>query len=334
MTLGEKIRKYRTLHKKSQRRLGEDLGFKESTADVRTNQYENNKIIPKADIRFSIAKALDIDIEAISDIDIQSFEDVMYILFEFEEKLGLEVEKKDNKTYLVLDDSNNDISTLITYINLWNNQKKLLLTNSDSPSEEQIRNYELWKSRFVSNIRDSFTQKNHEIEACYQPLIIKAKPTYQYSITTSDFVLLLRQIIEAGVHISTTYHYDNGCNDIYTPGFTFIVNELLNMPSDLAKELFTKFLMEFDHFKELGAEVTTEMQMPEQVLTITYYVKIPTFNVIASFVDDFMNFQQSEQTKFSKDNFEAKFKSDLKTYYNIIADEINFYNRKMKTKKK
>lgn len=154
MTLGDKIRKYRMLHGKTQQQLGEEVGFKKSTAGIRINQYETNKMAPKADIRLKIAEALDIDIEALSDISITSLEDIMYIFFELEEQLGMDIERKEGRTCLSFNNNDDSIRDLIIYLNLWINQKTSLLPNGDDSTKEQKQNYSLWKSKFISNIKN------------------------------------------------------------------------------------------------------------------------------------------------------------------------------------
>ena len=77
MTVGEKIRKYRLLCGKTQKELGLDLGFTARTADVRVNQYEKDKMAPKAEIRNRIAEVLGVHPSALSDVDIQSEIDVL-----------------------------------------------------------------------------------------------------------------------------------------------------------------------------------------------------------------------------------------------------------------
>ena len=49
MTVGEKIKKYRQLKGMTKRELGVAVGFKESTADVRINQYESDRMVPRGD---------------------------------------------------------------------------------------------------------------------------------------------------------------------------------------------------------------------------------------------------------------------------------------------
>ena len=72
MTLGDKIKKYRLLYNIKQKELGSSLGFKLSTSEVCINQYENNKMTSKADIRARMAEILDIDIETLSNIGANS----------------------------------------------------------------------------------------------------------------------------------------------------------------------------------------------------------------------------------------------------------------------
>ena len=88
MTVGEKIKKYRQLKGMTQRELGVAAGFKESTAVVRINQYESDRMVPRGDNMALIASVLDVEGAALSDINVSSFADVMHVLFEFEEKFG------------------------------------------------------------------------------------------------------------------------------------------------------------------------------------------------------------------------------------------------------
>ena len=73
---------------------------------------------PKADIRTKLADALGVDLSALSDVDVRSYEDVMQVLFQFEDDLGMEIDKKDGQTYLIFNDNNTGIRTLITYMNM------------------------------------------------------------------------------------------------------------------------------------------------------------------------------------------------------------------------
>jgi len=157
MTLGNKIRKYRKLNGLTQKELGHKVGFSEETADPRIRKYESDLMAPKAAIRNKLADALGVDLSALSDINVSADEDVMHILFQFEEVFGMEIEKRDGKTYLIIDDDNNEIRTLITYMNIWRTQKRLLFPDLKNITKEQMRAYELWKSRFAGNTGDYFS---------------------------------------------------------------------------------------------------------------------------------------------------------------------------------
>ena len=321
MTLGDKIRRYRLLHGKTQKQLGEEVGFKKSTSDVRINQYETGKMAPKADIRSKIAEALDIDIEAISDIEISSFEDIMYILFELEESIGLDIEKKDGKTYLVLDDNNKDIRSLISYLNIWKNQKTNLA--SDPDNDEKINEYKLWKSRFVKNTQSLFDSKKEAIKNKYDSLVYKAADKIPYAKQSSDITRLLRKIIDSGISISTISFY--GVGSVHA-GYTFKISELLNPPSDEAAELFAQFLSEINRFNELGANCYDEVQMLDKAATITYYIPVKELSIIMMQIDEYIEFKNdpNNDNEIAIELFENSFNKDLKTYSNNIEDAISF----------
>lgn len=89
MKLGEKIKNFRKLRGLTQTELGLKIGFKESTADVRINQYETNKMAPKNKIRTAIADALQIDIAFLNDNNLS--ENILISLFELQQLLKFDV---------------------------------------------------------------------------------------------------------------------------------------------------------------------------------------------------------------------------------------------------
>ena len=149
MTLGKKIRKYRVLKGLTQRELGLAVGFSEATADSRIRKYELDIIKPKDSMREKIARALEVDLSAISDIDIATYEDVMRVLFLFEEAFGMEVEIRGGKIMLVFDNGNRRIQALLSSLKLWRMQKTVLLLSHGSPTADQKKKYEIWKAGFT-----------------------------------------------------------------------------------------------------------------------------------------------------------------------------------------
>ena len=268
MTLGNKIRKYRKLNGLTQKELGLKIGFSQETADSRIRKYESDLMAPKSTIRNKIAQVLGVDLSALSEINVSTDEDVMHILFQFEEVFGMEIEKRDGKTYLIIDDDNNEIRTLITYMNIWRTQKRVLLPDSKNITKEQMRAYELWKSRFAGNTKDYFSSMEKAILEHYKPLIKSVERLYSFVGMTSDINLLYERMREAGLTVSEAYD-----SRLSGSGLTFLVNELLSPPSEDAELLFAQFMAVLNHIANHGVATRTELLMPDDRLTITYFWK-------------------------------------------------------------
>lgn len=162
MTIGNKIQKYRLLHKMTQEQLGEEVGFKKNTADSCIRKYEKDLMAPKAEIREKIINALDVDASALSDIDIRNYEDIMHIFFELEETYGLKIEKKSGKIFLFFDEGNEEINKCLYF---WEQQKSVLVPYPEQATDEQKEQYELWKSRFAKNMEEYIMQKMQKIDS-------------------------------------------------------------------------------------------------------------------------------------------------------------------------
>lgn len=319
MRLGNKIKQYRVLRNLSQKELGMKVGFSAATADSRIRKYESDTMAPKADIRAKIAEALDIDIEAISDVEITSFEDVMYVLFELEEQFGMTIEKKDGKTSLVFDDDNYNIESLISYLNMWKNKKDALMPEDKISYEEnqkQLKDYLSWKSHFKSEIEEYYKTKEDAINTKYADSVKKYSKTANYATTTSDIVLLFRNMIEEGLDLKVWSNTDR-------QGFTFNVNEILNPPTEKAEGFFTRFLSEMENISRLGAKTHTDMQIPDKSVYITYYVDVRDYQPIVSLTQKYLDYRANceGQSDFYKDEFESSFRTDLEMICNRIDND-------------
>lgn len=149
MTLGNKIRKYRQLRGLTQKELGLMAGFSEATADSRIRKYESDAMAPKTAIRQKLADALDVDLSALSDLDISSHEDVMQALFQLEENFGMDIEKQGGRVYLSFRNDNDENHALNMFMSLWSDQKKIFFPDPQNVTEEQRKDYELWKACFI-----------------------------------------------------------------------------------------------------------------------------------------------------------------------------------------
>lgn len=87
MTVGEKIRTYRTMRGISQKMLGELAG---GINEVTIRKYEAGDRNPKPDQLLKIANALGISINIFMDFDIETVSDVLSLVFKMDESVDLE----------------------------------------------------------------------------------------------------------------------------------------------------------------------------------------------------------------------------------------------------
>ena len=326
MKLGEKIRKYRNLHGLLQKDLGMKMGFSEATSASRIKKYENNYMAPKLDKREKIAKALDIDLAAISDVEINSCEDIMYVFFELEEQYGMSINEIDGKVYLSFDKVNHSNEDLISYLNIWKDTKEAIIPEGHQNDNIHIKEYDLWKSHFKSEIIKYYKNNEDRIYSLYSKDIKSYLKKGKFFDTTSDIVRLICQMIESGLSISAKSIL-LGVGDA-VQGITFEVNQLLAPGNNKAIELITAFLSEFEHFKQLGAETYLDFQMPNKSLYVTFYVRVSSFLPIVRMTNKYVKYfaNKDNLSDFSRESFEHEFASELNDYYVKIKDEIEFYN--------
>ena len=147
MTLGEKIRKYRSLNNLTQKELGMAIGFSAATADSRIRKYERDVMAPKHDIRLKLASVLDIDISALSDNDIHNEEDIMQVLFLLEEEYGITIDRSEDKTSITFDNNKKENAKLSGYLYTWYRQRRKLdsAVGLDEESDHKaLLQYDRW----------------------------------------------------------------------------------------------------------------------------------------------------------------------------------------------
>ena len=322
MTVGEKIKKYRQLKGMTQWELGAAAGFKENAAVGRISQYETDKVVPRGDAMALIASVLDVEGAALSDINVSSFADVMHVLFEFEEKFGMEIEKREGKTFLVFDDANEEILTLISFLNVWSILRSGFSSRCGKEDPERMKAYARWKGRFTQNIAVYYGIKEMQIYDHYKQTLKNMEDDYPHIRQTSDAVQLLRNLVKSGFTISTRKQADGSGGTAH--GFTFVVNELLNPPSGEAGALFALFLYEFQHFQDIGVKCYTDVQMPGRRLAITYFFPLPSFQIVREHVDMLLEFRADPDNTevILKDMFEHLFDESLKASNREIREEI------------
>lgn len=205
MTLGNKIRKYRQLRGLTQKELGLMAGFSEATADSRIRKYESDAMAPRTAIRQKLADALDVDLSALSDLDISTHEEVMHALFQLEESLGLDIEKRDGRIYFSFRNDYDENRTLNMFMNLWSDQKKIFLPDPQNVTEEQRKDYELWKARFVGYA--SRYIKDTDVEPGYASAVIGSlsAESEEDEILLAKFRAELENLADLGLQIMQRY---------------------------------------------------------------------------------------------------------------------------------
>ena len=105
MAIGQRIKFFRNRKGMTQKQLGEQLGFKGKTSDVRMAQYESEARVPKIDLVKEMAQIFDVDARAITVPDIDTYVGLMHTLFALEDMYGLKITNVEGKPYLRLDRS-------------------------------------------------------------------------------------------------------------------------------------------------------------------------------------------------------------------------------------
>lgn len=138
MKTGELIRKYRKLKGMTQLQLGEAAGMSEPAI----RNYELGNRDPGEKQLKAIAKALDINAEALVGYEIENARDVLGVLFQMEDEFGLTPQEDGT---LAIDLHNKNAKKTVMAIKAW--QHALEKVESGEMSREE---YELYRARIKS----------------------------------------------------------------------------------------------------------------------------------------------------------------------------------------
>lgn len=256
MTVGDKIRYIRGLKNMTQKELGIKSGFSASTADVRIRQYESNKMVPKADKLADIAKALDVDVSALSDINITSKKEVMQILFELEKLWGVSLNKENDTFSLVFNNLEKEDRDMFFYLDSWYEaQKRHELKTKDSDDYDNHLEYLMWKSRFPLDMQEKELEMRTHILQKFSLEKGNIANTFSPIETAKDFGLLLESMVRND--ISMTFSYVSGSIGNGISIISFSDSQLLNL-GEKESELFTHFLCSIEILR--NAEIIVDEQ--------------------------------------------------------------------------
>ena len=144
MAIGERIRFLRNLRGMTQKYLGMQIGFSESTSEVRMAQYENGARAPKEKMVADFAYVLDVSPHALTVPDIDTDIGLMHTLFTLEDLRGLTIGEIDGEVCLRLDKSKG-----MTYIGMldmfmaWKKEAEKLKSGEITKEE-----YDQWRYNY------------------------------------------------------------------------------------------------------------------------------------------------------------------------------------------
>ena len=315
MTLGEKIRKYRTLKGMTQKELGIAVGFSAATADSRIRKYESDIMAPKNDMRQKLADALDVDISALSDVELQSNEDIIQILFELEDLLGLDINHNvDFTTLTIPHDSDRQLDS---YFYAWYTQKKR------SARDESSDDYEKWKARFPKDITTYLIEQSKYLDDFYSSHISKITVDCSPIQKLSEFLLLIRRQFQAGIDIEfglKSFGVGDGALIM-----TYNIFQLCNTSNRAIQDSFAEYLYTLEILKTYGMPISRELSISELGTKVSYVLRWSVLTAFRSTLSELMEFEKSIATlsDFEKDQFERRFTSDLQKYDIDLKNELS-----------
>ena len=141
MSIGERIRYFRTKKGMTQKYLGMQIGLSDASAEVRITQYETGKRIPQTDRLLKIAKVLDVSPHAL-DISDQACESgLMHTLFVLEDLYGVRPDIIGGELCLRLNGPESEAHSLtLQLLQFWLSQTEKVAVGTLSKEH-----YDLWR---------------------------------------------------------------------------------------------------------------------------------------------------------------------------------------------
>jgi len=143
MAIGRRIRFFRTRKGLLQKQLGELLGFKGKTSDVRIAQYENEARVPKNELIKQMADILDVSPSAINVPDIDTEIGLMHTFFALEDMYGFKAGIIDGEYCIRLDRYHKDYLSMLELIRYWADQSEKV-----AAGELSEKDYDNWRYNY------------------------------------------------------------------------------------------------------------------------------------------------------------------------------------------
>ena len=165
-TTGYRIKKFRVLRDMSQTELGVKCGFSEASAVGRISQYETNKQLPRDKEFFKvIAKALEVDENAIFDLDLSESTLIYHLLFEMEECFQASPDIINDVCCIRFGSEPWESTKLNRFIKEWIEAKKEFEIKDDDSEKVKTykrRAYERWKGQYPPLVVHTIPEENRK----------------------------------------------------------------------------------------------------------------------------------------------------------------------------
>lgn len=310
MTLGDKIRKYRTLKGLTQAQLGSMVKL---TGD-RIRQYENDVRKPKDGKLMEIAEVLEINPTTLFDPDYNNPISVMHTFFELEDIYGMRFEKVGDAYQLVFskgDDYQNS-NWLIEGITAWTNKRNELQPDINDSAEsitEKKEQYALWKARYPYNFGEDI-QKNFALMNVFHTNAASLISQNRKSITTFSefFKSLLALDTENVIFNASIREVASKRSAIFTINLDYIMNASISV-----QKAYMNFRECWQDMKKIGIEVIENPLPIDGIMHISLNTPCP--QVIALF---------EEYEKLQKEKASPLY--DEEAYKTEVDDTVHIFN--------
>lgn len=152
MTVGQRLKCFRTRRGLTQKQLGLAVGFDNRTADIRIAQYETGTRNPKGKYIEKLAAIVGVQPSALEVPEIKNYEHLFQLLFALEDEYGLKISKDENGTPCLVPDRFNSSSHLDTFRTWY--KKSEQLKNGEITQEQ----YDDWRYQYPA----SSARETHE----------------------------------------------------------------------------------------------------------------------------------------------------------------------------
>ena len=143
MAFGKRLRFFRNRKGLTQKQVGEAVGFKGNTSEVRMAQYETEARTPKDPLIRQLSEMYDVSPRAIKVPNIDSEIGLMHTLFSLEDIYGFRIDRIDDTLCLRLPDQGMNSVIWLELFDLWYTQVQKV--NSGQLTSEE---YDHWRYNF------------------------------------------------------------------------------------------------------------------------------------------------------------------------------------------